>query len=146
MSVPSPNSSERSIAQLHAIIRIAFGWSDSHLHHFRIHGRDYGISRPGGPWSSQDAGQVRLADFQSRRNERFLYEYDICQFSQSAVADNLIIIPVSRHGLPRRAGRLLPGDHGAGAGRPHADLRRDEHARRPPGQHLQPAGDGRPRA
>ena len=28
-----------SIAQLHDIIQIAFGWSDSHLHRFRIHGR-----------------------------------------------------------------------------------------------------------
>ena len=67
---------ECSIAQLHDIIQIAFGWSDSHLHRFRIHGRDYGISRPGGPGFTQDARQVRLADFQFRRNERFLYEYD----------------------------------------------------------------------
>ena len=28
-----------SIAQLHDIIQIAFGWSDTHLHRFRIHGR-----------------------------------------------------------------------------------------------------------
>jgi hypothetical protein len=68
--------SESSIAQLHDIIQIAFGWSDSHLHRFRIHGRDYGVSRPGGPGFAQDAHQVRLADFKFRRNERFLYEYD----------------------------------------------------------------------
>jgi hypothetical protein len=36
----------------------------------------YGVSRPGGLWFSQDARQVRLSDFQFRRNERFLYEYD----------------------------------------------------------------------
>ena len=68
--------SESSLAQLHDIIQIAFGWSDSHLHRFRIHGRDYGVSRPGGPGFAQDAHQVRLADFKFRRNERFLYEYD----------------------------------------------------------------------
>ena len=68
--------SECSIAQLHDVTQIAFGWSDSHLHRFRIYGRDYGISRPGGPGFAQDARQVRLADFQFRRNERFLYEYD----------------------------------------------------------------------
>jgi hypothetical protein len=68
--------SESSIAQLHDIIQIAFGWSDSHLHRFCIHSRDYGVNRPGGPGFSQDAHQVRLADFQFRRNERFLYEYD----------------------------------------------------------------------
>jgi hypothetical protein len=64
--------SESSLAQLHDIIQIAFGWSDSHLHRFRIHGRDYGISQPGGPGFAQDAHQVRLADFQFRRNGRFL--------------------------------------------------------------------------
>ena len=68
--------SESSIAQLHDITQIAFGWSDSHLHRFRIHGREYGISRPGGLGFAQDARQVRLADFQFLRNERFLYEYD----------------------------------------------------------------------
>jgi hypothetical protein len=68
--------SESSLAQLHDIIQIAFGWSDNHLHRFRIHGRDSGVSRPGGPGFPQDAHQVRLADFQFRRNERFLYEYD----------------------------------------------------------------------
>src|SRR4051795_1412006 len=67
--------SDSSSAQLHDLIQIAFGWSDSHLHRFRIHGRDYGVSRPGGPGFSQDAHRVRLADFQSRHNERFLYEY-----------------------------------------------------------------------
>ena len=64
--------SESSIAQLHDIIQIVFGWSDTHLHRFRIHGRDYGISWAGGPWFFRDADQVRLADFQFRCNERFL--------------------------------------------------------------------------
>jgi hypothetical protein len=65
--------SESSLAHLHDIIQILFDWTDDHLHRLRIHGRDYGISRPGGPGFSQDAGQVRLGDFQFRRNERFLY-------------------------------------------------------------------------
>lgn len=65
--------SASSIAQLHDVLQIAFGWSDTHLHRFRIHGRDYGISRPGGPGFSQDAHEVRIGDFQFRRNERFLW-------------------------------------------------------------------------
>ena len=43
--------SDSSLAALHDTIPIAFGWTDSHLHRFRIHGRDYGISRLGGPAS-----------------------------------------------------------------------------------------------
>lgn len=37
-----------TIAELHAIIQIAFGWSDDHLHQFVIHGKDYGIAYLGG--------------------------------------------------------------------------------------------------
>jgi hypothetical protein len=92
--------SEWSLAQLHDLIQIAFGWSDSHLHRFRIHGRDYGISRPGGPWFSQDAGQVRLADFQFRRNERFLYEYDFGDTRQHQVR--------IEDGLPEEPKRRYP--------------------------------------
>jgi hypothetical protein len=66
--------SDRSLAQFHDIIQIAFGWTDTHLHRFRIHGRDYGVSREGGLGVSQDARQVRLIDFQFRCNERFLSE------------------------------------------------------------------------
>jgi hypothetical protein len=67
---------ESTLAQIHDVIQIVFGWSDTHLHRFRIHGRDYEVSRDGGPWFSQDARQVRLVDFQFRPNQRFLYEDD----------------------------------------------------------------------
>jgi hypothetical protein len=68
---------DSTLANLHDVLQIAFGWSDSHLHRFRIHGRDYGVNRLGGPSFSTDARQVRLADFQFRLNEWFLYEYDL---------------------------------------------------------------------
>jgi hypothetical protein len=69
--------SESTLADLHDVLQIAFGWSDFHLHRFRIHGRDYGISRVGGIGFSHEARTIRLADFQFRRNERFRYEYDL---------------------------------------------------------------------
>jgi hypothetical protein len=69
--------SDSTLAALHDTIQIAFGWSDSHLHRFHIHGRDLGVARVGGPSFSTDARQVRLDSFQFRTNERFLYEYDL---------------------------------------------------------------------
>jgi hypothetical protein len=69
--------SDSSLGDLHDIILIAFGWTDAHLHRFRIHGRDYGVSRVGGLWFSHDARAVRLDSFQFRLNEWFLYEYDL---------------------------------------------------------------------
>ena len=40
--------SDTSIAQLHVVLQMAMGWSDTHLHRFRIHGKAYGIARCGG--------------------------------------------------------------------------------------------------
>ena len=36
--------SDQSIADLHYVIQIAMGWSDSHLHRFHIHGKDCGVA------------------------------------------------------------------------------------------------------
>ena len=69
-------TSDTTIADLHACIQIAFGWSDSHLHRFVICGKSYGISYPGGMSFADNPGQVRLADFRFRTSERFFYEYN----------------------------------------------------------------------
>jgi hypothetical protein len=68
--------SDQTLADLHYGLQISFDWSDFHLHRFRIHGKDFGVSRRGGPSFSQNAHQVRLAEFHFRLGERFLYEYD----------------------------------------------------------------------
>jgi hypothetical protein len=64
-------SGESTIADLHYIVQIAMGWSDDHLHQFRIHGKRYGIARIGGIWFSDDSDSVRLKNLGLRINERF---------------------------------------------------------------------------
>jgi Plasmid pRiA4b ORF-3-like protein len=76
--------SDNTIADLHYIIQIAMGWTDSqasfacvagyppsreaspanvaHLHRFVIHGKDYGIAQIGGISFSDDPRKVKLAD------------------------------------------------------------------------------------
>jgi Plasmid pRiA4b ORF-3-like protein len=68
--------SDSSIADLHATLQLALGWSDEHLNRFVIHGREYGVAHPGGLWFRDDPHAVRLADLGLRVGERFLYEYD----------------------------------------------------------------------
>jgi hypothetical protein len=51
------------IADLHYIVQIAMGWSDDHLHQFRIHGKRYGIARIGGISFRDDPDTVRLPAF-----------------------------------------------------------------------------------
>ncbi|WP_239338036.1 plasmid pRiA4b ORF-3 family protein [Frankia sp. CiP3] len=64
---------QTSVAELHTVLQIAFGWSDEHLHRFTIHGVDYGLARPGAAGFARDARQVRLADFGLRVGEQFVY-------------------------------------------------------------------------
>jgi Plasmid pRiA4b ORF-3-like protein len=69
-------TTDTTIAELHAIIQIAFGWSDSHLHQFIIPGKSYGIAYLGGLSFADSADQIHLADFRLRTGERFSYEYN----------------------------------------------------------------------
>jgi hypothetical protein len=70
-------TSDTRIAHLHGMLQIAMGWEDVHLHRFRIHGKDYGISRGGGIVFDDNPHQVRLSAVKLRARERFVYEYDM---------------------------------------------------------------------
>lgn len=65
-----------TIAELHEVLQVAFGWDGGHLHRFVIHGAGYGISYAGGIGFRDDARQVPLSRFGFRVGERFVYEYD----------------------------------------------------------------------
>ena len=68
---------EVSIAGLHDVLQVAFGWSGDHLHCFTVHGREYGLCYDGGPIFRGDARRVRLCDLGLRVGERFVYDYDL---------------------------------------------------------------------
>jgi len=68
--------SDSTIADLHYTLQIVMGWTDSHLHRFIIHAKEYGIAQMGGIWFSDDPAQVKLSDLDLRVRERFVYEYD----------------------------------------------------------------------
>ena len=86
---------DNTLADLHYVIQIAFAWTDYHLHRFRIHGKEFGIPRLGGPSYLQDARDVRLTDFHFRVNERFLYEYDFTDGWEHQVRIERLIAPQS---------------------------------------------------
>jgi Plasmid pRiA4b ORF-3-like protein len=39
---------DSTVAQLHEVLQIAFGWDDEHLNRFEIRGREYAAYREGG--------------------------------------------------------------------------------------------------
>ena len=65
-----------TLAQLHQVIQVAFGWEDAHLHAFEVGGRRY--SRPDFElWDeAADEGKARLQDLASRPGARLRYTYD----------------------------------------------------------------------
>ena len=67
---------DETLAELHRVIQIAFDYSDTYLHQFRIHGRDYGIHRLGGPSYPRSAYHVELHELELRDGERFIYTYN----------------------------------------------------------------------
>jgi hypothetical protein len=67
---------DTTIAGLHAVLQIAFGWTGTHLHRFVVQGREYDIGYVGGPSFDADPRKVRLGDLGLRRTERFTYHYD----------------------------------------------------------------------
>jgi len=69
---------DTTLDELHDIIQIAMGWTDSHLHQFII-GRDY-YGLPDPDWDHMrdmyDERQFRLDQIATKEGEKFRYEYD----------------------------------------------------------------------
>jgi hypothetical protein len=104
---------DTSIAELHAILQAAFGWSDEHLHRFTIHGVEYGLWRPGTAGFSHDARTVRLSGFGLRAGERFRYEYDFFDAWRHDIRVEKILTPA--------AGRRYPACTGGARAAPPED-------------------------
>jgi len=117
---------DTSIADLHSIIQRAFGWIDSHLHRFLIHGKAYGIAYIGGIAFTDDPQQVRLADFLFRPNERFAYEYDFCALWRHEIRLEQIVPfdPVQTYPVCTGGARAAPAED---CGGPQAFLALRQH-------------------
>ena len=62
--------------QLHSVLQVAMGWSNYHLHQYRV-GRSYiGIPDPDFDMDVKDERKVYLQDIISNLKDSFVYEYD----------------------------------------------------------------------
>lgn len=77
--------SDCTIAELHGILQVAFGWSDEHLHQFLIRGKPYGIGRIGGIIFEDNPRRVQLSNFHFRCKETWVYEYDLTDWWQHEI-------------------------------------------------------------
>ncbi|MGH3854984.1 MAG: plasmid pRiA4b ORF-3 family protein [Pseudonocardiaceae bacterium] len=100
---------DTTIAELHTIMQTAFGWSGEHLHRLVIHGREYGIAYPGGPWFRDDPRSVRVADLGLRQHERFTYQYNFTAGWQLDLRVEQIADPQPGRTYPRCVGGRRAG-------------------------------------
>ncbi|MGB8719543.1 MAG: plasmid pRiA4b ORF-3 family protein [Desulfobacterales bacterium] len=66
-----------TLAELHDVLQIVMGWSDSHLHQFTVNGAAYGIPDP--EFDSEgvrDERKVGLAQVLQDEKDAIIYEYD----------------------------------------------------------------------
>jgi hypothetical protein len=63
------------LGKLHRVLQIAMGWTDSHLHAYRIGGATYGVPNPDFPDDTQSERDVRL-DKVVGVGDTLIYEYD----------------------------------------------------------------------
>jgi Plasmid pRiA4b ORF-3-like protein len=91
---------DSTIADLHYILQIALGWTDTHLHQFRIQGKKYGIAQIGGIGFRDNPHQVRLADLGLRLGECFFYDYDFGDHWQHQLRVEAILTPEPNRGYP----------------------------------------------
>jgi Plasmid pRiA4b ORF-3-like protein len=90
--------SESTVADLHAVLQMGYGWSGEHLHRFVIQGRYYG---EGG---RADSRRVRLSSLGLRVGERWLYEYDFTDGWQHDLRLEQIVPFVPGQSYPRCTG------------------------------------------
>ncbi len=65
-----------SLRKFHDILQIAFGWTDSHLHEFKVRGQSYGIPHSEYPNSTRNEARVRLDRVLVKHKDSMVYEYD----------------------------------------------------------------------
>jgi hypothetical protein len=104
-----------SLEALHRVIQIVFGWTNSHLHEFRIGETSYGQPDELSETEMLDERRVSVADALGKKTKRFVYTYDFGDdWRHEAVVekvepagpgeDRAVCLAGKRHGPPEDCG------------------------------------------
>ena len=110
---------ELTLPQLHAVLQIAMGWTNSHLHGFRVRGQFYAEPSPDyADLEVMDERQVRLSQIAPEVGARFVYEYDFGDSWEHALVVEQILPPEPGAAYPRCIGgkRACPPEDVGGVG------------------------------
>ena len=64
------------LSELHRILQVTMGWTDSHLHQFISKGSRYGIPDPDFDDDTIDESTVRVRSLLKKPGDNLIYEYD----------------------------------------------------------------------
>jgi hypothetical protein len=68
--------SDITLEDLHRVLQVVMGWSDSHMHAFRPTSGQRSARLGGSPVERSEEGKIRLGDLLSKPRDRMVYEYD----------------------------------------------------------------------
>jgi len=87
--------SDLSLATLHRIIQEVMGWSDSHLHQFRLGETYYGVPDPDDFYEVKNEKTVKLSRLVSQPKAKLSYEYDFGDSWEHEILLEKILLPDS---------------------------------------------------
>ncbi|RMD71013.1 MAG: plasmid pRiA4b ORF-3 family protein [Gammaproteobacteria bacterium] len=90
---------DTTLHDLHRIIQIAMGWTDSHLHQFVINGEYYGIPSGDDWYPVKDERKYRLAKVAGEQS-KFIYEYDFGDSWEHEIKVEKILPPDPKKSYP----------------------------------------------
>ena len=90
-----------TLAQLHRVLQVVFGWESYHLYEFRIGGKLYGDPDPDDERDLLDARRTRIRSVLSRPGARFEYLYDFGDYWQHDLLFEAILYPSPDTVYPR---------------------------------------------
>jgi hypothetical protein len=90
--------------RLHDVLQIVMGWTDSHLHQFRVGEVSYSLPSDDGFYpdvEQRDERRFRLADIAQPEKASFIYEYDFGDGWEHEVVVEKVLAAVRLLSLPR---------------------------------------------
>lgn len=108
---------DMTLARLHTVLQRVMGWTDSHLHAFRVGKVRFGTPDPEWPDDTISERKIRVRDLIDRGVKRFVYEYDFGDDWQHDIVIEKILEPEFGVRYPRCLGgkRACPPEDCGGA-------------------------------
>lgn len=89
-----------SLKDLHGVLQVAIGWTDSHLHQFVARGTFYGPPDPEFGMERRNEARVRLDEVLRTKNDGMTYEYDFGDGWEHKIILEKVLANAEQDGAP----------------------------------------------